>query len=278
MPAPAAPVPDSDAPDLTYSGRTPYVAYTEADVLRDLIHVNTDEPLEVTFVVTTQIMELHFALLRHEWRLAITSLDADDGPAALAALRRGHRAQESLISAWGMLEPMSPVQYNRFRSALGQASGFQSFAYRELEFLLGAKDERMLRPHAEMAAIHDELQATYEAPALYERAVAFVARRGIPVPADVLDRDPRLPWTESHEGVVEAWRLVYAGGGELADLAEALVGVAELHGRWRFVHYMAVRRILGAKPGTAGSAGLTWLKRAVDQVIFPELWTVRGVL
>jgi tryptophan 2,3-dioxygenase len=271
-------VPDSDAPDLTYSGRTPYVAYTEADVLRDLIHVNTDEPLEVTFVVTTQIMELHFALLRHEWRLAITSLDADDGPATLAALRRGHRAQESLIGAWGMLEPMSPVQYNRFRSALGQASGFQSFAYRELEFLLGAKDERMLRPHAEMAAIHDELQATYEAPALYERAVAFVARRGIPVPADVVDRDPRRPWTESHEGVVEAWRLVYAGGGELADLAEALVGVAELHGRWRFVHYMAVRRILGAKPGTAGSAGLTWLKRAVDLVIFPELWTVRGVL
>ena len=274
MPPPTDPA----SPQLAYQGRTPYVVYTEADVLRELIHVRTDEPLEVTFVVTTQIMELHFALLRHEWRTAIAAMTADTVAPAVAALRRSVAVQNSLIAAWGMLDPMSPVQYNRFRDALGNASGFQSFAYRELEFLLGAKDAGMLRPHAEMPRIAAELAETYAAPSLYERAVALLARRGLDIGPDVLDRDPTIAWTEPVPEVVEAWRRVYLAGGELAELAEALVEVSERHSRWRFVHYTAVRRILGAKPGTAGSAGLKWLKRAVDQVLFVELWEVRGVL
>lgn len=274
--------PPPAAPELAYAntegGRTPFVAYTEADVLRELIHVRTDEPLEMTFVVTTQIMELHFALLRHEWRRAITALDGDDVREAIVALRGSVTVQDSLIASWGMFDPMSPVQYNRFRSQLGSASGFQSFAYRELEFLLGVKDERMLRPHAEMPRIAAELQATFDAPSLYERAVALLARRGLDVPAEVLERDPAVAWTDAVPAVVEAWRQVYVGGGELAELAEALVTVSERHSRWRFVHYTVVRRILGAKPGTAGSAGMTWLKRAVDQVLFAELWEVRSAL
>jgi tryptophan 2,3-dioxygenase len=266
------------APNLTYEGRTPFVAYTGADVLREIIQVNTAEPLEMTFVITTQIMELHFALLNHEWRTSISALLADDVGEAVVALRRSITVQDSLIAAWGMLDPMSPIQYNRFRDALGSASGFQSFAYRELEFLLGVKDERMLRPHVGMPAVAAELQSTYEAPSVYEQAVALLARRGVPVPAVVLDRDPRVAWTEPVPEVVGAWRLVYTEGGELAALAEALIAVAERHSRWRFVHYTAVHRILGGKPGTAGSAGLTWLKRAVDQMLFIELWEVRGVL
>ena len=270
--------PPPAAPELAYVGRTPFVAYTEADVLRELIHVRTDEPLEMTFVVTTQIMELHFALLRHEWRTAIAALDADDVQPAIAALRRSITVQDSLIGSWGMFDLMSPVQYNRFRDQLGHASGFQSFGYRELEFLLGVKDERMLRPHAEMPRVAAELQAIFDAPSLYERAVALLARRGLDIPAGVRDRDPAIAWVDAVPEVVEAWRVVYANGGELAELAEALVTVSERHSRWRFVHYTVVRRILGAKPGTAGSAGLTWLKRAVDQVLFVELWEVRSAL
>jgi tryptophan 2,3-dioxygenase len=275
---PAPPAEPEPARGLTEDGRTPFVAYTEADVLRELIHVRTDEPLEMTFVVTTQIMELHFALLRHEWRTAIAALDADDARAAITALRRSVTVQDSLIASWGMFDLMSPVQYNRFRDQLGSASGFQSFGYREVEFLLGVKDERMLRPHAKMPRVAAELQAIFAAPSLYERAVALLARRGSDIPTEVLERDPTLAWTEPVPAVVEAWRQVYADGGELAELAEALVTVSERHSRWRFVHYTVVRRILGAKPGTAGSAGLTWLKRAVDQVLFTELWEVRGVL
>ena len=265
-------------PQLQYEGRTPFVAYTEADVLHGLIHTNTDEPLEANFVIVTQIMELHFELLRREWQLAIARLAADDVADAIAVLRRSGTAQTSLLAAWGMLEPMSPVQYNRFRGALGKASGFQSFGYREIEFLLGAKDENMLRPHVGMPDIAARLQAIFDAPSVYDEALALLARRGLPVPADVLARDRHQAYDESDERLVEVWRQVYADGGELAELAEALIGVAERHTRWRFVHYTAVRRILGAKPGTGGSAGLAWLKRAADTMVFPELWEVRGVL
>jgi tryptophan 2,3-dioxygenase len=293
-PDPTAPdptAPDPTAPDLAYEGRTPFVAYTEADVLHGLIHTNTSEPLEANFVITTQIMELHFELLRREWQLAIERLRADDPRDAAVVLNRSGAAQNSLLASWGMLEQMSPVQYNRFRGALGKASGFQSFGYREIEFLLGAKDEHMLRPHVGMPDILARLTAIFEAPSLYDEALALLARRGLPVPIDVLARSPREAYPDADPRVTEAWRTVYADTGadgrdlaksaqlaDLTELAEALTGVAERHTRWRFVHYMAVQRILGAKPGTGGSAGLAWLKRAADTMVFPELWQVRGVL
>ncbi len=269
---------EADAPDLNYSGRTPYVAYTESDVLASLIHPQTTEPLEVTFVITTQIMELHFNLLLHELSRTIDRLADDDLPEALAALRRIVVIQNSLIASWDLLSVMSPVQYNRFRSALGKASGFQSFSYRHLEFLVGAKNEHMLSPHAGMAEVHSRLQAAYDGPSVYDSALAFLARRGLPVPAEVLDRDVREPWTEADPRVIEAWRLVYEREDALTDLADALTAVAERHSTWRFVHYTAVRRILGAKPGTGGSAGMAWLKRTVDVPVFVDLWEVRSVL
>ena len=269
---------DAAAPDLDYAGRTPYVAYTDADVLASLIHPQTDEPLEVTFVVATQIMELHFTLLIHELTRAADRLAADDLAEALAALRRAVVTQKSLVSSWELLSVMSPIQYNRFRSALGRASGFQSFTYRQLEFLLGAKNDNMLHPHAGMPSVHANLQAAYNDPSVYDRAVELLARRGVDVPAEQLARDVRLPRSEPDGGMVELWRQVYGRADELTELAEALTAVAEQHSTWRFVHYTAVRRILGAKPGTGGSAGMAWLKRTVDQPVFIDLWEVRGAL
>ncbi|HTZ42778.1 MAG TPA: tryptophan 2,3-dioxygenase family protein [Jatrophihabitans sp.] len=272
---------EAGAPDLDYAGRTPYVAYTESDVLTGLVHPQTTEPLEVTFILVTQIMELHFSLLRHDWQLALRGLLADDLDAALAALRRSVVTQNSLLASWEMLSVMSVSEYNRFRDSLGKASGFQSFGYRELEFLIGAKNERMLNPHAGMPEVHARLQAAYDSPSLYDAAVRLLAHRGLPIPAAVLDRDVRQPWAESVPAVVAAWQRVYAdrdGVNPLADLAEALVAVSERHSRWRYVHYTAVRRILGTKPGTGGSAGLAWLRRTVESTLFPELWEVRSVL
>jgi tryptophan 2,3-dioxygenase len=269
---------EAKAPDLAFSGRTPYVSYTESDVLASLLHPQTTEPLEVTFVIATQIMELHFNLLLHEFHRAIDRLDDNDLAEGIAAIRRATVVQNSLINSWDLLSVMSPVQYNRFRSALGKASGFQSFAYRELEYVLGAKSAGMLNPHAGMPAVHEKLQAAYDAPSLYDTAVAFLARRGLPVPTSVLDRDVREAWTEPDEKLIEAWRQVYTREDELTELADALTAVAERHSTWRFVHYTAVRRILGAKPGTGGSAGLAWLKRTVDAPVFVDLWEVRSVL
>ncbi|HEX2904339.1 MAG TPA: tryptophan 2,3-dioxygenase family protein [Jatrophihabitans sp.] len=267
-----------DAPDLDYQGRTPYVAYTDADLLPRLIHPQTEEPLEVTFIVVTQIMEMHFQLLIHEWRLARERLQADDVAEAVAALKRSTSVQNSLLASWNMLTPMSAVQYNRFRTSLGKASGFQSFSYRELEFLIGAKNERMLNPHSGMPEVYQRLRQAYDEPSLYDAALALLARAGLDVPAEVTGRDVREAWTESDPRVIAAWQRVYGSASPLAELAEALIEVSELHSRWRFVHYTAVRRILGAKPGTGGSAGLAWLKRTVDAPLFPELWEVRNVL
>jgi len=271
---------EAAAPDLDYQGRTPYVAYTESDVLVGLIHPETDEPLEVTFIVVSQLMELHFQLLIHEWRLALDRLALDDVVGAVAALRRSITVQNSLLASWELLTPMSAVEYNRFRESLGQASGFQSFGYREVEFLIGAKSERMLHPHKGMPTVHERLARTYAEPSLYDAALATLARHGVAVPSSVLERDVREAWLSSDPDVVAVWRAVYslAPDAPLFTLAEVLTEVAERHSRWRYVHYIAVRRILGAKPGTGGSAGLTWLKRTVDSPLFPELWEVRNVL
>jgi len=139
----------------------------------------------------------------------------------------------------------------------------------------------MLNPHSGMPAVHKQLQAAFDEPSLYDAAVRLLAGRGLPIPDAALRRDVREPWADCDPGVLEAWLMVYTdndGENELAELAEALTAVAERHSRWRYVHYTAVRRILGAKPGTGGSAGLAWLKRTVEAPLFPELWEVRSVL
>ncbi len=264
-------------PSMRFGGRTPYVRYTDADVLASLIHPETSEPQEVTFIAATQIMELHFTLLIHDLGQVITELDRDDVPAALATLRRVHRDQDSLVSSWDLLAELTPTAYNRFRDQLGSASGFQSFGYRNLEFLLGVKSVAQLRPHSGMPAVHDRLAAALAAPSVYDAALAALSRQGIDVPADVVGTC--LPdRAEADARLVAAWQQVYALDGPLRELADSLTGVAERHSRWRFVHFTAVRRILGTKPGTGGSAGLTWLKRAVDAPVFVDLWEVRSVL
>jgi len=272
------PISEPREPDLAFAGRTPYVAYTSADVLSSLVRPQTDEPLEVTFVIATQIMELHFILLLHEFNRVIDCLAADDLAEAVTGLRRAVVTQNSLISSWDLLSVMSVVQYNRFRTALGKASGFQSFSYRELEFVLGAKNESMLHPHAGMAEVQASLQQAFERPSVYDATLALLARRGLPIPSEILQRDVSQAWTEADPRVIEVWHQVYDGDGELAVLADLLTAVAERHSTWRFVHYTAVRRILGAKPGTGGSAGLAWLKRTVDSPVFVDLWEVRSVL
>ena len=251
-----------DDPDLDHAvadGRTPYVAYTEADVLRASVHPQTDEPLEVSFIVVTQIMELHFLLIEHEWRVAIAALGNNDVPTATRALRRSTANQNSLIAAWQMLDPMSPVEYARFRDHLGQASGFQSYGYRILEFLVGVRDENLIRPNRGMPEVAATLQQAFDEPSLFDVATTVVRRR------------------TGQDDVVETWLAAYDDP-ELTELAEVLAAVSDRHSRWRFVHYQAVRRILGERPGTAGSSGLKWLKRAVDSPVFAELWEVRSQL
>ncbi|MFI6323059.1 tryptophan 2,3-dioxygenase [Nonomuraea sp. NPDC050556] len=257
------------SPTLAFDGATPYDVYVGTDVLHNLQHTVTDAPEELAFLVTTQVMELYFGLLRSEWRLAQTQLDAADVAAATLTVRRSIRHFEALNAAWASLSWLTPEQFNGFRDALGEASGFQSAMYRHVEFLLGNKSSVMLRPYRRVPEVHEELEAALRAPSLYDSVLSLLARRGFAVPDGVREED-----AEPDPLVEDAWVAAYRDG-ELADLAEALIDLAVQFSDWRYRHVLAVRRSMGAKPGSGGSNGLRFLEQSMRRDIFPELWSAR---
>ncbi|MFH9010861.1 tryptophan 2,3-dioxygenase [Streptomyces sp. NPDC017943] len=267
--------------DLTrpFPGASPYDTYVHASVLNTLQHPLTEAPDEMGFLVTTQVMELWFTLIVHEWRTAKVAFAKDDPAAAMDALTRSRRALTALNGAWAPIAALTPAQFNGFRAAFGRASGFQSAMYRHLEFLLGDKSAGLLRAHRGDPAVHEALGETYREPSLYDEVLAHLHRQGLPVPRHVLERDVTRPYT-SDPGVVATWRHVYAGPQHHPHLAlgELLTDIAELVTRWRFEHVLVVRRAMGGKAGSAGSAGLAWLERRAARPVFPELWEVRGDL
>lgn len=279
-PTPAhAPSQDSepDTPNLDFAGTTPYEDYVKADVLTHLQHTLSDDPGEMVFLVTTQVMELWFTVVVHEWETAAKALRGDDVPTAIAALKRSVRELEALNASWKPLGQLTPQQFNSYRSALGEGSGFQSAMYRRLEFLLGEKSASMLVPHRGAPRVHAELEKALHEPSLYDEVLRLLARRGHPVPEEVLRRDVSQRYEPSPE-VEQVWTGVYAGdeGDEPARLGEALTNVAELVWRWRNDHLVATRRAMGAKAGTGGSAGVAWLEKRAQKNVFPELWTARS--
>ncbi|MFC8033600.1 tryptophan 2,3-dioxygenase family protein [Streptomyces griseoincarnatus] len=268
---------EPETPHLDFQGTTPYEDYVKADVLTHLQHTLSDDPGEMVFLVTTQVMELWFTVIVHEWETAAQALRRDDVPTALDALRRSRRELEALNASWRPLAGLTPAQFNSYRSALGEGSGFQSAMYRRMEFLLGDKSASMLVPHRGAPRVHAELEKALHEPSLYDEVLRFLARRGHPVPKDVLERDVSRKYEPSRE-VEEIWTSVYAGDerDEVARLGEALTDVAELVWRWRNDHLVATRRAMGAKTGTGGSAGVAWLEKRAQKSVFPELWTARS--
>ena len=286
---------DEETPHLEFEAATPYEEYVHADVLTHLQQPLSDDPGEVSFLVTTQVMELWFTALVHEFGTAAEALREDDLPRALAALRRSTRELTALNASWAPLAHLTPSQFNAYRGALGDGSGFQSAMYRRLEFLLGEKSAAMLVPHRGTPRVHKELTEALHRPGVYDEALGYLARCGVPVPEEVLRRDVSEAY-RPHPGVEAAWAAVYreadgveldgaagdAGvvGGDFGQgplrLGEALVEVAELVWRWRNDHLLATRRAMGAKTGTGGSAGVAWLEKRATKSVFPELWTARS--
>ncbi|CAL9304246.1 tryptophan 2,3-dioxygenase family protein [Streptomyces olindensis] len=268
---------EPETPHLDFQGTTPYEDYVKADVLTHLQHTLSDDPGEMVFLVTTQVMELWFTVIVHEWETAARALRGDDVPTATAALKRSVRELEALNASWRPLAQLTPAQFNSYRSALGEGSGFQSAMYRRLEFLLGEKSASMLVPHRGAPRVHAELEKALHEPSLYDEVVRLLARRGYDIPETVLRRDVSRRYEPSPE-VEAAWAAVYSGdeSDELARLGEALSDVAELVWRWRNDHLVATRRAMGAKAGTGGSAGVAWLEKRAQKNVFPELWTARS--
>ena len=268
---------EPETPNLDFAGTTPYEDYVKADVLTHLQHTLSDDPGEMVFLVTTQVMELWFTVIVHEWETAAGALRGDDIPTAIAALKRSVRELEALNHSWKPLAQLTPAQFNSYRSALGEGSGFQSAMYRRMEFLLGDKSASMLVPHRGAPRVHAELEKALHEPSLYDEVVRLLARRGHDVPEAVLRRDVSRRYEPSPE-VEAAWTVVYSGdeSNEVARLGEALSDVAELVWRWRNDHLVATRRAMGAKTGTGGSAGVAWLEKRAQKNVFPELWTARS--
>jgi tryptophan 2,3-dioxygenase len=271
---------DARPPKVEFAEATPYEQYVGVRQLQALVRPVTDHPAEPSFLVVTQVMELWFTLLRREWELAQRQLRVDDLDGALASIRRSVHHLRSLDASWGSLLWLTPVEFNGFRDSLGEASGFQSYEFRHVEFLLGLKAESVVRPHRGLPVVHADLQRALAAPSLDDDVLAFLARRGLPVPAAALDRGRSVPH-DADPRVTAVWAEVYRDprpGNELFALAEALTDVAEVFTTWRQRHVLAVRRSMGAKPGTGGSAGLAWLERSAARVVFPDLWAARTVL
>ncbi|KUO06389.1 tryptophan 2,3-dioxygenase [Streptomyces sp. DSM 15324] len=258
---------------------TAYAEYAEMDALLALQHPRTPAATEPGFIVMSQVMELLFKLLCTEFTAARDRLSDDDADAALWTLRRATRVQQVALSSWDFFSAMTPVEFAEFRDVLGTASGFQSASYRRLEFLLGNKNPQMVVPHRHASSYEAVYRQLYEA-SLYDAALALLRRRGLPVADAVLSRPREAPY-EPHDSVEQAWREVYENSAEhhsLFLLGEALTDVAESFARWRYTHLTVVQRVLGGKPGTGGTDGVSWLTRISGHRFFPELWSVRSLL
>ncbi len=262
------------------AGSTPYIDYQSIDVLLSLQHHRTDAPGEPTFYAMGQVKELLFKLLHTELRRAQQQLRADAVRDAVATLLRTQRVFELLTATWSVLDTLSPTEFAAFRDHLGEASGFQSYMYRRVEFVLGNKVESMTRPHRGVPHVYRDVMADFRSRSLYDEALLLLHRRGADLPDGLVHRDWSVPH-ESHPAVEAAWAAVYRDprpDNELYQLAEALVGVAERFSAWRLHHLLTVEKVIGTKPGTGGTGGVAWLRRITGHRFFPELWTVRGLL
>ncbi|UZJ79510.1 tryptophan 2,3-dioxygenase [Fictibacillus sp. KU28468] len=235
---------------------------------------------EVLFIVIHQVSELWMKLILHEMHSAIESITNDDLSSAFKKLARVSKTQSQIIQAWDVLSTMTPSEYMEFRDSLGQASGFQSYQYRMIEFALGYKTPHVLKIYEKDPELLVELKKAYEAPGLYDVAIRALNKAGLAIDEEVLNRDVTRTYQEN-DSVHRAWISVYRNPNQywdLYELAEKLVDIEDWLQQWRFRHMKTVERIIGFKMGTGGSSGVGYLKKVLDQRFFPELWDIRTEL
>ncbi len=270
----------ADGARLDFAGEMSYGDYLHLDALLGAQRPRSPDPNEMLFIVQHQASELWMKLMLHELLAARARVREGDLAPAAKMLARVARIMAQLNQSWDVLATLTPAEYSAFRAALGSASGFQSWQYRMIEFALGNKDPVMMEPHRHRPDILAPLERLLREPSLYDEAVRLLARRGFAVDAAVTQRD----WTRPHafdESVCAAWVEVYRATGEhwdLYELAEKLVDLEDAFRQWRFRHATTVERIIGWKRGTGGTSGVGYLRKALDAVLFPELWRARTAL
>ena len=262
---------------LDFSNTMSYGDYLQLDAV-----LNAQKPLspahdEMLFIVQHQTSELWMKLMLHELGAAMHHISADDLPTAFKMLARVSKIMEQLVHAWDVLATMTPPEYSAIRPYLSNSSGFQSYQYRCIEFSLGNKNPAMLKPHAHRPELLAQVQDCYQAPSLYDEALRLLARRGLPVPASHTERDWSQPYS-ANDAVEQAWLMVYREPREhwdLYQLGEELTDLEDAFRLWRFRHLTTVERVIGFKRGTGGTGGVSYLRKMLDVVLFPEIWRLR---
>lgn len=235
---------------------------------------------EMMFIVVHQVSELWIRLFLHELEFVQRCVIKDDLDPSFKALQRISKVQSQLFGAWEIMATMTPSDYTQFRNQLGRSSGFQSMQYRLMEFGLGNKNADMIRVHQRNPDDYARLKRALHAPSLYDEVLRLLSRRGYGVPQELLDRDFSQPYVSS-KAVTGAWLGVYHNADKDWDLYELAEGLVDLDHRfqlWRFQHMKTVERIIGHKPGTGGTSGVSYLAKALELRFFPELWQARTSL
>ncbi|MEJ8849067.1 tryptophan 2,3-dioxygenase [Variovorax rhizosphaerae] len=262
---------------LDFSESMSYGDYLHLDAVLNAQHPLSPAHDEMLFIVQHQTSELWMKLMLHELHAAIRCVAADQLPDAFKMLARVTRIMEQLVSAWTVLSTMTPPEYSAMRPYLAKSSGFQSAQYRCIEFALGNKNAAMLKPHEHRPDLLARVDAAYRSPSLYDEALRLMARHGLPVPANHLDRDWTLPYEASDE-VEQAWLVAYRDPHkhwEVYQLGEKLTDIEDAFRLWRFRHVTTVERVIGFKRGTGGTGGVSYLRKMLDVVLFPEIWKLR---
>ena len=260
-----------------FSQSMSYSDYLALEQLLTAQHPRSPDHNEMLFIIQHQTSELWMKLMLHELRAAIECVARDELPSAFKMLARVSKIMEQLVHAWDVLATMTPPEYSAIRPYLGASSGFQSAQYRCIEFSLGNKNAGMLKPHAHHPQLLAQVEAALHAPSLYDQALRLLARRGLAVPASHTQRDWSQAYTENAQ-VEEAWLTVYRAPKthwDLYQLGEELTDLEDAFRQWRFRHVTTVQRIIGFKGGTGGTSGVGYLRKMLDVVLFPEIWTLR---
>ena len=269
-----------DGARLDFAGAMAYGDYLRLDQLLDAQRPLSGNHNEMLFIVQHQTSELWMKLALHELLAARSQVRSGELQPAFKMLARVARIMAQLNQSWDVLSTLTPAEYSSFRESLGSSSGFQSFQYRMIEFLLGRKDAVMMEPHRHRAPVFVALEELFLTPSLYDESIRLLARRGFKLDPASVERDWRLPHAFD-ESVCAAWVAVYRdteSHWELYELAEKLVDLEDAFRQWRFRHATTVERIIGWKRGTGGTSGVGYLRGMLDVVLFPELWRARTQL
>jgi len=266
----------AEAAKVDFAEEMSYGDYLHLDAILGAQQLRSGAHDEMLFIVQHQVNELWMKLLLHELRAAIAAVAGDRLQPAFKMLARVSRIMEQMVHAWDVLATMTPPEYSTIRPSLASSSGFQSWQYREIEFLLGNKNAAMLKPHAHRPDLLARVQEAHDAPSLYDESLRLLARRGLLAP-EVAERDWSAPYAAS-EAVEQAWLAVYRdpeAHWDLYQLGEELTDLEDMFRLWRFRHVTTVERVIGFKRGTGGTGGVSYLRKMLDVVLFPEIWKLR---